>query len=264
MMQPKFDTFPKTAPLSPNVVAVIKAVPGLPGFLDRTTGRSRQDIDDLRRDLLNRHPWADALCESCKEPQRRELSVMDCFACGRSYCNGDGWFCSPRCRAAFDAGWPVYQAPVISYDLPKGRDGFLIDCAACRKQFDSKGLRCCSPECERQYQSKQKLAAKLPVAAERVVKRKCHGCHIDLPTWRNGRRVRAKFCSPRCQKRAARSAGLGPSSPDALLSAKRAKMCPKIGPSRKAVERRSAAVEQAKSREARNADPRRANSRRST
>jgi hypothetical protein len=32
-----------------------------------------------------------------------------CFTCGRSFAKGDGRFCSTRCRAAFDNGFPPYE-----------------------------------------------------------------------------------------------------------------------------------------------------------
>jgi hypothetical protein len=85
-----------------------------------------------------------------------------CFTCGRSYWRGDGRFCSPRCRDAFDAGFPPYDPSYADktnprwYSLPIGRHGFLIDCANCKKRFDSVGLRCCSPKCEGILSRKEK------------------------------------------------------------------------------------------------------------
>jgi hypothetical protein len=219
-----------------------------PSFLDRTTGRTRDDIDALRRELLRRQPLVETAKSSRQESSLRELRILDCLACGRSFCACDGGFCSIRCRAAYDVGWPVYEPPVIRYGMPKGRHGFLIDCAGCHKQFDSKGLRCCSPDCEQRYQHKQKLEADLAGAAFRVVKRKCaaFGCRVEIPNWRNGRLVRARFCSPRCQKRTVRSAIGHPDSPQPLLSAKQAKKCPETGPSRQALEGSSVASKAAR------------------
>jgi hypothetical protein len=42
--------------------------------------------------------------------------------------------------------------------------------------------------CWREYERKHKLEAELAGADERVIKRRCGGCHADLPTWRGGPR----------------------------------------------------------------------------
>ena len=213
---------------------------------------------------------SDATCSSSSQRWNRPLhgprhdpprATDHGMLCLRAILLSRRWeICSPRCREAFDAGWPIYQPPVITSSLPKGGHGFLIDCAGCHKQFDSKGLRCCSPDCERGYQRKQRLESDLVGAAFRVARRICAApaCTVEIPNWRNGRRVRSKFCSPRCQKRNARSAIREPDGLEPLLSAKQAKKCPKIGPSREVVESRSIAVAEAAGREAPGAEPKRA------
>ena len=133
-----------------------------------------------------------------------------CFACGRSYCKGDGRFCSTRCREAFDAGFPPYQTPAAVYSLPMRGDGFVIECKECRREFASKGCRCCSVECERKYRDKEEIANTLAaVGTEQSTKRRCEGCDAGIPRWRKGRAVpkNTRFCSNKCSKKARRLSG---------------------------------------------------------
>ncbi len=127
-----------------------------------------------------------------------------CFACGRSYCRGDGRFCSSRCRTAFDAGFPPYEPQVVNYGMSMTRDGFAIACAGCSKTFSSKGLRCCSADCERNYREReQNLVTMAEAGIEPSVKRKC-ACGAVIPKWTaTGRAVgtNQRFCSPRCQRK---------------------------------------------------------------
>ena len=147
-----------------------------------------------------------------------------CFACGRSYAKGEGRFCSPRCRAAFNAGFPPYnpnQARVLmqapswvlaagppgtvgtpyARDLPIRGDGCLITCKGCQREFVSKGLRCCSPECEKRYRERLEIEATMAEAGMEVApKRRCEVCGAAIPRWRAGKAVKktTRFCSDRC------------------------------------------------------------------
>ena len=136
--------------------------------------------------------------------QRIPAEPAACFACGRSYCMGDGRFCSSRCRSAFDAGWPAYEPQVVNYGMPMTRDGFAIVCAGCSKTFSSKGLRCCSTNCERNCREReQNLATMAEAGIEPSVKRKC-ACGAVIPKWLpSGRAVSAskRFCSDRCKRK---------------------------------------------------------------
>jgi hypothetical protein len=177
---------------------------------------------------------AEAIARDMLAERKPPQKFPSCFACGRSYCSGEGRFCSARCRAAFDVGGPVYEPIDVDrfYSLPKGRHGFLIDCPTCRMPFDSRGLRCCSIDCERGYRDKQKLEAELADDPFRAIKRKCDACRRDIPNWRNGRRVSkaTRFCSDRCATAARRkSAGLDPSDQTSVLSPETVKRYPKNG-----------------------------------
>lgn len=140
--------------------------------------------------------------------------ILDCFACGRSFCRGDGRFCCSRCRTAFDEGFPPYAPTVVKYTWLDGRPmpisggGFLIACRGCGKDFSSKGLRCCTPDCERKFRERQETAAIMAEAGmERSVKRKCVVCGSDIPRYAGaGKKRRAVpitrvCCSPKCQKK---------------------------------------------------------------
>src|SRR6516165_5675024 len=102
---------------------------------------------------------AGAIARDILAARPARVGALMCFACDRPYSQGDGRFCSERCRAAFDAGLPPYERAGASYGLTPRGDGFLIDCAGCRRPFASKGLRCCSIECERLHRERQEIAA---------------------------------------------------------------------------------------------------------
>ena len=92
--------------------------------------------------------------------------------------------------------------------------GFAI-LAQCKQVFSSKGLRCCSAECERKLRETETVNATMAEAAvaKTFVNRKCEapGCHSDIPRYvgvgkrRRESRKDARFCSPRCQRRARRA-----------------------------------------------------------
>jgi hypothetical protein len=169
--------------------------------------------------------------------------TLICFVCGRTYTQGDGRFCSSRCRAGFDAGLPPCRPARPPFDLHPGDDGFLIECANCRQRFESRGLRCCSAACESAYRQTLELASD-PFCAP---KRTCPECGAAIPNWRGGRRVSqaTKFCSERCRKRTARDAKSAPATVVAqtpYLSAQTAKKCPQNGPPRGGVRRPSVAA----------------------
>jgi hypothetical protein len=166
------------------------------------------------------------------EPAKTETST--CFACGRPFSPRPGIgddnthrFRSPRCREAFDNGFPPYESrPKLTNEpwrvvagppdadpgylapiLPKGTHGFFVQCAGCGKTFDSTGLRCCSTGCERRHRERSENAEVMAkVGIEPPVKPKCEapGCGRDIPNWRNGRRVSkaTRFCSIRCKQAA--------------------------------------------------------------
>jgi hypothetical protein len=124
-------------------------------------------------------------------PQRDHRSAL-CLACGRSYINGDGRFCSTRCRDGFDVGLPPFQQQETRSAQtwfagrsmrPRG-DGFLIPCAHCKREFVSKGLRCCSTECERKLRARKDIAETLTghaVEGSGYVKSKCEKCGGNIP-----------------------------------------------------------------------------------
>jgi predicted nucleic acid-binding Zn ribbon protein len=161
-----------------------------------------------------------------------------CFICdyGFSRGRGDGRFCSPRCRAWFDAGndpagspdefsligWRVVAGPP---DIEVGSDyyatifgrqpipmkrttiGFKITCAGCGSEFESLGLRYCSDACGRKHRERaENVAIMASVGMEPATKRKCTECGVDLPRYvgiGKKRRVSTrKTCSEKCQKMA--------------------------------------------------------------
>jgi hypothetical protein len=108
----------------------------------------------------------------------------------------------------------------------RGASGWIIECFGCGKQFDSTGLRCCSVECERKYlRQRENESIMAEVGMEKPVRRKCEECGRDLPNWVKGKRVskRRRFCSPKCQQRAAKKAGLVPDATNPDLNANAAK-----------------------------------------
>ena len=112
------------------------------------------------------------------DPALAGVLAMACFACGRPYLRGDGRFCSPKCRLAFDGG---FMAGDI---VAKPRDGVPLICCGCNRTFVSKGLRCCSAACERRLHEKAANAAVLAeVGMEVPAKRKCQECGRDIARW---------------------------------------------------------------------------------
>jgi DNA-directed RNA polymerase subunit M/transcription elongation factor TFIIS len=142
--------------------------------------------------------------------QAANAASQECFACGRSFCKGDGRFCSTRCRDGFDAGLPPYQEIRASYSLTPRGDGFAIECAACRREFISKGLRCCSFECERKLRERKEIAASIAEAGieQPTARAKCEKCGNNIPRWTGaGTRKRAtpkgtRFCGRKCREAA--------------------------------------------------------------
>jgi hypothetical protein len=160
---------------------------------------------------------ATAIQRDLLRTERPKTDAPRCHACGRTYWGRghgvSGRFCSSRCVEAYDNGLPAYDADYASksnprwYSLPMGKHGFLIACLGCHKTFDSKGLRCCSVECERAYCRRLEAKAVMAkVGMDAPVKRRCAQCGGNIPTWRNGRRVRSNYCSKQCQQKAARMA----------------------------------------------------------
>jgi DNA-directed RNA polymerase subunit M/transcription elongation factor TFIIS len=146
-------------------------------------------------------------------PRSQHQSQL-CFACGRSYINGDHdnpRFCSTRSREAFDNGFvpPYSEHQPIKYMQPRG-DGFLIPCAQCRREFISKGLRCCSTECERKLRERKEIAATIAEAGieQPTARAKCEKCGNNIPRWTGARtRKRAtprgtRFCGRKCREAA--------------------------------------------------------------
>ncbi len=201
----------------------------------------------LRQLPGQRNALADAIARDMIRRDERPTACPICLACARAYTKGNGRFCSTRCRGGFDAGLPPYEPTRQRYDLPISGHGFLIECLACRKSFSSCGWRCCSVDCTRKWREDQKLEAELVGDPFRATKRACLECRGPIPNWKNGRRVASarKFCSPRCQKRHARKAGMPADSPDPVLSAESVKKRPKHGAPRPAVGNASIAAEPA-------------------
>jgi hypothetical protein len=191
---------------------------------------------------------AAALLADRNRTKSERTDITKCFMCGVGMIYRGNRFCSDGCRDYYDAGNPGHEQdwlrPKTNYGitgwrvvagppdieigsdyykplrgafrnrnqiLRQGKEGFVINCSHCRKEFDSKGLRCCSRECETAYRGRE---ANLAVLAEAGIeasstKRACHECGVQIPTWRNGRKVSGKtrFCSPKCAQKAKRSSG---------------------------------------------------------
>lgn len=152
-----------------------------------------------------------------KTAERTDIGAS--FMCGRGMVYRGSRFCSDRCRDYYDTGVPGneqdWRQPDIAYayldgrPMAKGAHGFKINCALCRLAFDSQGLRCCSTECERGYRERQSnMAVLAEIGAEVKKKRRCEQCGVNIPMWRNGRKVSSamRFCSPKCKARAFRAA----------------------------------------------------------
>jgi hypothetical protein len=173
------------------------------------------------------------LLRSAPKPQ----SAPPCFTCGRSYSRGDGRFCHPRCRSAFDAGAPAYEPPDLGrfYSLPKGPAGFWIDCAHCGKRFESRGWRTCAVDCRRKAHERRANEADMADAGIEIpTKRKCEQCGDDIPNWRGGRRVSkaTRFCSSKCGQRHRKKAPGLSDSPTPFQSVQTAISGPENGPRR--------------------------------
>lgn len=145
--------------------------------------------DVIARDILAKRP---------SSPE-----ALTCFACGRPYSRGDGRFCSGKCRPAFDAGFTPGEI------IAKPRDGVPIVCQGCNRTFVSKGLKCCSMVCERAFHERDAIAATMAeVGMELSARRKCLECGADILRWTGvGKKRRlvkktAKFCSPKCSRKA--------------------------------------------------------------
>ena len=170
----------------------------------------RQKIAEaIQRDLTSEQEPADRKTLAEGRPTK-------CVCCGASYIyrtradrDGSGRFCSQRCQENYDHGL-VIRAPLIRYTFEHGQpvrpadNGFVLECRFCRKPFASKGLRCCGQECERAL--KDRLDA-LEVAAQighsARPHRVCEGCGGRVP---RHARANQRFCSSRCQQKAARQA----------------------------------------------------------
>jgi predicted nucleic acid-binding Zn ribbon protein len=150
--------------------------------------------------------------------QAANATSQECFACGRSFIEGDGRFCSAQCRDGLDAGLPPFQqqeARVTHVWLdgrpmqPRG-DGFLIPCAQCKREFISKGLRCCSTECGRKLRERKEIAATIAGGEMEspTTRRKCEKCGGNISRWTGtGTKKRAtpnstRFCSRKCREAA--------------------------------------------------------------
>jgi hypothetical protein len=148
-----------------------------------------------------------------KAPERADIGA--CFMCARGMIYRGSRFCSDRCRDYYDAGAPGceqdWRYPDVAFThldgqpMTKGTHGFKINCAHCRKEFDSKGLSVVPPKCERGYREREQNRATLAeVGVEAKEKRRCEQCGVNIPMWRNSRKVSSatRFCSPKCKARA--------------------------------------------------------------
>jgi hypothetical protein len=145
-----------------------------------------------------------------ERPERRELR---CRACGYRYLNPvHGECCSARCAAYLAEGHPS-KAEQERLDDPFadrrrfGQTGVLVSCPGCGGQFESRGLRLC-PDCYPALGDKAdiKKYGNQSAAGRGVKKIACPECGGDVPAYgKDGRKSMAAYCSPRCQKRAARA-----------------------------------------------------------
>jgi hypothetical protein len=150
-----------------------------------------------------------------------DLITHACFACGRTYLSTvahNARFCSSNCVDQYDAGYMPR-----SQDLTPP-DGVMLACLGCGHAFRSRGIRCCSDNCERK--SAQRSSAKTELAAIRKATgvslpkrgKPCQGpgCSQTLPPWTaKGRKNKARFCSPRCARKAAAVPDIGNQPDDA-------------------------------------------------
>jgi ribosomal protein L24E len=166
-------------------------------FMVEVVRTANTRVDRLARQLLD---------DRAKHAARAKeaLAIPACFVCERTYTpkpdsEGSTRFCSPRCREAFDAGfppgsenpglhpelmpnlyghagWRVVAGPPgievgsLTYAelldrrrpgevLRRSYDGVLLACRGCGRQFVSKGLRCCSAACEHRLHEQAANAA---------------------------------------------------------------------------------------------------------
>jgi len=153
---------------------------------------------------------AKALLADFNRPDEPGTPADRCFNCGGVLgMRRDGRFCTPRCRAGYDAGIdarpsrPIYRW-INGTSMRAGSSGFYIRCAGCDREFESKGLRCCSIECERRRgERQQNLAIMAEVGLEPAEKRRCLQCDTVIPKWTKGKRTprTKRFCSDKCRKR---------------------------------------------------------------
>jgi hypothetical protein len=170
----------------------------------------RQKIAEaIRRDLT-------AEQEPAERKTLEEGKPTKCMCCGASYIyrrptddERVGRFCSKRCQDNYDFRVASHSAPT-RYTFVDGRpmraadSGFVRECRFCRKPFVSRGLQCCSYECERALKDRLdtlEVAARIGHIAR--PHRVCEGCGGRVP---RHARANQRFCSSRCQQKAARKA----------------------------------------------------------
>jgi len=151
--------------------------------------------------------------------------TRECFLCGRSFWHSkaeNGRFCSARCQGFYDAGsrkieFDSFAARyrVVAGDDPgrlpepmkRGPRGWFVPCRHCGAEFESMGLAYCSEKCRFDgHQNAVNSDILAEVDMEAIPKKTCEVCARKLPRWKGGKRVRSnqRFCSSRCQRRAAR------------------------------------------------------------
>ena len=139
----------------------------------------------LARDLLRTEPT-------------RTSDAAECFACGRSFLprpsTGDDnvhAFCSPRCRQAYDVGFPAYDSNKV--------DVFAVPLSAWRVVAGPPAIEIGSqhyaPIIEAVERQRKRLARSSGGELIRP-RRLCQRCGAKLPVWINGKQVRSdrKFC----------------------------------------------------------------------
>lgn len=134
-------------------------------------------------------------------PPRQE--ALKCFTCARTYIQGDGRFCSRRCRDAFDAGLPPAE---FNAGLRQELMPYLYGHQGCRVVAGPPGVKVGSLYYAELIERRERRLRRDKSSDPIRPKRKCECCGSDIPRYRGIGKARrlvredAKFCSEKCRK----------------------------------------------------------------